>query len=192
MLFFLCHYSQPSSLLLELLGLLIGLSVEVCFSSFRVREARSFLCFWSMWFFSVCFMFKMIWKVLAFVCEWSIWKCLVVSGLTSVEQWGRTAIFVQASSSRQGESSRSSPRGFSSNTRSCRKIEFWEKNHLAQARWPRLSESSQNPQDLCLQSRLSESTHLAWARAPNLSEIWRRLHYFLTCLLLMVWLDGLL
>jgi len=61
--------------------------------------------------------------------------CFWVAG---VEQWEGTTIFAQASSSRLGKGNRSSPKGFSSNTRSDGRTEFWAKHHLAKARWPRL------------------------------------------------------
>jgi len=96
-------------------------------------------CYWSCEIYGVCFWFE--------------------SGLHAWTMM-RTDIFAQATLSRLGENSRSSP-CFCSNSRSSVELPFWATNHLAQARRSYPSENSWKPFVL--------STRVV-ARARNLGE----------------------
>jgi len=102
------------------------------------------------------------------------WICLVycfgwTSDFTGIEQWGRTVIFAQASSSRLGESSKGSPRGFRSSTRSGGKSSSWAKNYLALGEMTSPKrEFAKLPRPLFAVSPKREPA--AWARALLLPE----------------------
>jgi len=85
------------------------------------------------------------------------------SGFACVEQWGRTNIFAQTSSSRLGENSKRSPRYLLEHSFRWEKLRFLATNHLAQERRPRLSESSRNLQGPSV-AVLPKREPVAWAR----------------------------
>jgi len=92
-------------------------------------------------------MHKMIWEMFVLVGDkkYNVWlDCFWVA---CVEQWGRTDILIQASSSRLGG-----------------QFTFWATPRLAEVR---AREISQGP---LLQSRLSESLQLKRGNFPSLSE----------------------
>jgi len=119
-------------LFLQLVNLLRGRSYSLAWVSgysasfFQVRDARfcilssSCLYFVMFYIFGACVVFRMKWVCIGCCFGW-------ISSFACVEQWGRTANFVQASSSRLGESSRSSPRGFARAPAQAGKLSFERK-----------------------------------------------------------------